>query len=228
VRILDSCDKEEGEYRRIPAPNVSADLDDPYAMVPETQRQPSSSTPLSARLPQVAPLSQYFLLMDVNNVLLATYFGIIGKEKVKSTHTRVRDGLREFLVHCASNFNVVLWTKMNAENLECHFATIFLHAPELGKDCPRFAQNWYDVSTYTDLDNVERPFFLKHIACLLGDSMGLGGQGATAENTLFVDDSSYKNVLNNPYNAIHPVTFTYFMEKIRRRGFTLFISFGPF
>jgi hypothetical protein len=107
MHISDSRDLEDGEYRPTPAPKVSADLDDPYAMVPKTQRQPSSSTPLPARLPQVAPLSQYFLLMDINGVLLATHFGIIGNEKVKSMHTRVRDGLREFLVHCTSNFNVV-------------------------------------------------------------------------------------------------------------------------
>jgi hypothetical protein len=107
VHISDSRHLEDGKYRPIPAPKVSADLDDLYAMVPETQRQPSSSTPLPARLPQVAPLSQYFLLMDINGVLLATHFGIIGKEKVNSMHTRVREKLREFLVHCASNFNVV-------------------------------------------------------------------------------------------------------------------------
>jgi hypothetical protein len=213
VRISDSRDLEDGEYHPTPAPEVSADLDDPYAMVPETQRQPSSTTPLPARLPQVAPLSQYFLLMDINGILLATHFGIIGKEKVKSMHTQVRDGLREFLVHCASNFNVVFWTSMNTDNLERHFATLFLHAPEPGKDCLRFAQNWCDVSTYTDLDNDERLFFLKRIARLLGDSMGLGGQGATAENTLLVDDTPYKNVLNDPYNAVHPMTFTYFSDK---------------
>jgi hypothetical protein len=51
VCISDSCDLEDGEYCLTPAPKVSADLDDPYAMVPETQRQPSSSTPLLARLP---------------------------------------------------------------------------------------------------------------------------------------------------------------------------------
>jgi hypothetical protein len=213
MRISDSRDLEEGDYRPTPTPKVFADLDDPYAMVPETQQQPSSSTPFLTRLPQVAPLSQYFLFMDVNRVLLATHFGIIGKEKVKSMHTRVRDGLREFLVHCVSNFNVVFWTSMNTDNLKCYFAILFSHAPELGKDCPRFAQNWCDVSTYADPDNVERLFFLKCIARLLGDSMGLGGRGATAENTLLMDDTSYKNVLNYPYNAIHPMTFTYFTEK---------------
>jgi hypothetical protein len=166
--------------------------------------------------------------MDVNGVLLATHFGIIGKEKVKSMHTRVKDGLREFLVHCASNFNVVLWTSMNTNNLEYHFATIFSHAPELGKDCPRFAQNWYDVSTYTDPDNVERPFFLKCIARLLGDSMGLGRRGARAENILLVDDTPSKNVLNDPYNPVHPVTFTYFSKKNTKKRPYLTYQLWPF
>jgi hypothetical protein len=45
--------------------------------------------------------------MDVNGVLLATHFGQIAKEKVKSHHTRVRDGLRESLLLCVFNFTVV-------------------------------------------------------------------------------------------------------------------------
>jgi hypothetical protein len=120
VRISDSRDLEDGEYLPTPAPQVFPDLDDPYAIVPDLPRQPSSSTPLPARLPQVAPLSQYFLLMDINGVLLATFFGIIGKEKVNSMHTRVREKLRDFLLLCTSNFNVVFWTSMNTNNLERH------------------------------------------------------------------------------------------------------------
>jgi hypothetical protein len=89
--------------------------------------------------------------MDVNGVPLATHFGQIGKEKVKSHHTRVRDGLREFLLLCVSNFTVVFWSSMNVENLKCHIATLLSHVPVLGPDCLRFAQNWCDVSTYTNL-----------------------------------------------------------------------------
>jgi hypothetical protein len=228
VRISDSRDLEDGEYLPTLAPKVSADLDDLYAMVPEPQRQPSSSTPLPARLPQVAPLSQYFLLMDINGILLATHFGIIGKEKVNSMHIRVREKLREFLVHCTSNFNVVFWTSLNTDNLERHFATFFSHAPELGQDCLRFAQNWCDVSTYTDPNNKERPFFLKRISRLLGDSMGLGGLGATVKNTLLVDDTPYKNVLNDPYNAVHPLTFTYFTAKNTKKRPYLTYQLWPF
>jgi hypothetical protein len=228
VRISDSRDLEDGEYLPTPALQVSADLDDPYAIVSEPQRQPSSSTPLPTRLPQVAPLSQYFLLMDINGILLATYFGIIGKEKINSMHTRVREKLREFLVHCTSNFNVVFWTSMNTDNLERHFAILLSHALELGQDCPRFAQNWCDVSTYTNPNNKERLFFLKRISHLLEDSMGLGGRGATAENTLLVDDTPYKTVLNDPYNAIHPLTFTYFTEKNTKKRPYLTYQLWPF
>jgi hypothetical protein len=106
---------------------------------------------------------------------------------------------------------------MKAENLERHFATLLTHAPELGKDCLSFSQNWCDESTYRNPDNEGRPFFLKCLARLLGDSMDLAGRGATVENTLLVDDSPYKNVLNNPYNAVHPLTFSYFMEKSTKK-----------
>jgi hypothetical protein len=219
---------EDGEFRKSPPPKVSGDLDDSYAMVPETQRQPSSSTAFSTQQPQVAPLMQYFLVMDVNGVLLATYFGQIGKEKAPSHHTQVSEKLRDFLVLCVSNFTMVFWSGMKAENLERHFATFFSHAPELGKDCLRFAQNWCDVSTYTDPDNEGRPFFLKCLARLLGDSMGLAGRGATVENILLLDDSPYKNVLNDPYNAIHPLTFMYFTEKSTKKKPYLIHQLWPF
>ena len=176
-----------------------------------------SSIALSMQQPQVAPLSQYFLVMDVNGVLLAIYFDQIGKEKAPSHHTRVREKLKDFLVLCVSNFIVVFWSSMRTEYLKHHFATLFSHAPELGKDCLRFAQNWCDVSTYTDPDNEGRPFFMKSLARLLSNSMGLAGWGATVENILLVDDLPYKNLLNDSYNVVHPLTFTYFMEKSTKK-----------
>ena len=69
---------------------------------------------------------------------------------------------------------------------------------------------------------------MKPLACLLGDSMGLGGRCATMENTLLVDDSSNKNVLNDPYNAVHPVIFTYFIEKITKKKPYLVRQLWPF
>jgi hypothetical protein len=51
VRMVDAPILEDGEYRPIAAPKVSGDLDDPYAIVPETQRQPTFSTTLPAQQP---------------------------------------------------------------------------------------------------------------------------------------------------------------------------------
>ena len=191
------------------------------SLIPGTQAQPSSSTPLMMQIQQVAPVSEYFLLMDINGVLISTFYGMVGKEKTNSMHTRVRDGLRDFLLRCVSNFTVVFWTSMNSDNLERHFRTILSHVPELFEDCPRFAQNWCDRSTYVDPANVDRPWFLKRIARLLGDSAGYGGRGATMENTLLVDDTPYKNVLNDPYNAVHPQTFTFTSEKRKKKPYLL-------
>ena len=77
--------------------------------------------------------------MNVNGNPLATHFGQIGKEKVKSHHTRVRDGLREFLLLYMSNFTVVFWSSMNVENLECYIAILLSHVTQLGPDFLRFA-----------------------------------------------------------------------------------------
>jgi hypothetical protein len=56
VEIGDLPEMEDGEFWKSPPPKVFGDLDDPYAMVPETQRQPSSISALPTHQPQVAPL----------------------------------------------------------------------------------------------------------------------------------------------------------------------------
>jgi hypothetical protein len=43
-----------------------------------------------------------------------------------------------------------------------------------------------------------------------------------------VDDSPYKNILNDPYNAIHPLTFLYFTEKSTKKKSYLINQLWPF
>jgi hypothetical protein len=52
----------------------------------ESNLQPSSNSVLASLQVQVALISQYFLLLDVNGILLATHYGQIGKERVKLYH----------------------------------------------------------------------------------------------------------------------------------------------
>ena len=58
--------------------------------------------------------------------------------------------------------------------------------------------------------------------------MDLGGRGAIVENTLLVDDTPYKNVLNDPYNAVHSVTFTYFSERGTKKKSYLILQLWSF
>ena len=53
VGIGDLSEVEDGDFRKLPPPKVSSDLDNPYAMVLETQRQPSSSTALPTHQPRI-------------------------------------------------------------------------------------------------------------------------------------------------------------------------------
>ena len=69
---------------------------------------------------------------------------------------------------------------------------------------------------------------MKRLTRLLGNSMGLAGRGVIIENTLLVDDSPYKNVLNDPYNVVHPLTFTYFTKKSINKKPYLIHQLWPF
>jgi hypothetical protein len=52
-----------------------------------------------------------------------------------------------------------------------------------------------------------QPYFLKTLAALFNNPEGLQDMGAHPENTLLVNDSSYKNIKNNMWNAVHPTIF---------------------
>ena len=48
---------------------------------------------------------------------------------------------------------------------------------------------------------------MKPLDTLFDHPEGLKGTGATVENTLLIDDSPYKNVRNDMWNAVHPSPF---------------------
>jgi hypothetical protein len=52
-----------------------------------------------------------------------------------------------------------------------------------------------------------QPYFLKTLTTVLTNPDGLRDTSARPENTLLVDDSPYKNVRNNIWNAVHPTMF---------------------
>ena len=75
--------------------------------------------------------------------------------------------------------------------------------------CKTFDQSWCDTMTKADGTPLskERPYFLKTLATLFNSPNGLRNTGAGPENTLLINDSSYKNVRNNRWNAVHRTPF---------------------
>lgn len=72
---------------------------------------------------------------------------------------------------------------------------------ELGSACKRFGQSLSDACLYEDL--------VKHLAQLVEHVYGLLEDGATVEkkkNTLLIDGMSYKNIKNNSFSVVHPLT----------------------
>ena len=72
--------------------------------------------------------------------------------------------------------------------------------------CHSYAQEWCDLICDSSGAPVsEGPyFFVKTLDTLFQHPDGLKGSGASADNTLLIDDSPYKNVRNNIWNVVHP------------------------
>ena len=85
--------------------------------------------------------------------------------------------------------------------------------PFFPENCLWFGMDLCGESTCKDPQYPTRPTLLKFLSLLLNRSTQLQDGGATQENTLLIDDTPYKNVLNNPYTAIHPSTYTKFTER---------------
>ena len=141
-----------------------------------------------------------------------------GINKKQST-CRPRPGLKPFLDFCIqAGFEIVFWSCVAERNLDSCFQMIREYAPGINENCLRFAQEMCDECEYKDPKNPSRRYFLKRLARLVDSPHGLLGKGATIDNCLLIDDTSYKNILNNPYLAVYPPTCTTNSEKKLKPG----------
>ena len=80
---------------------------------------------------------------------------------------------------------------------------------EMSRDvqrCRLYDQEWCDLICDSNGAPIsEGPyFFVKTLDTLFLHPDGLKGSGASADNTLLIEDSPYKNIRNNMWNAVHP------------------------
>ena len=183
-------------------------------------------SPALSPAPEVA-LNKYFLVFNLNGTLIHFLPGRIqpGSKEMKKSQRRARPGLREFLNFCLDcEFEIIFWSCVKEDNLIPRIKYIQDRVPRLPEDCLTFGQNLCRESNYRDPAFPNRPVLLKPLSLLLKRSTKLQALGATVENTLLIDDTPYKNVLNNPYNALHPPTCTMYTERKLKPGVKPFLN----
>lgn len=159
--------------------------------------------------------SKKLLVLDVNGLLVDTYFH---KEPLpdESPHARVgsfyvykRPFCEEFLQFCLDNFMVGVWSSAREYNVNNLVDYVF------GDTKEKLVFTWHQ-SDCTDVglkspDNQRKPLFLKELSKLwrkvkVDLPWSEGDYGPS--NTLLVDDTPYKAILNPPNTAIFPRSYT--------------------
>ena len=72
-----------------------------------------------------------------------------------------------------------------------------------------FDQDWCDLICDSNGAPVSEGtyFFIKTLDTLFHHPDGVKGSGTSADNTLLIDDSPYKNVRNNMWNVVHLLSY---------------------
>ena len=151
-------------------------------------------------------IDTYFLILNMNGLLLEKRPFLNGCNRIYS----LREDVGEFLEFCMRNFEAVFWSCCNQRNLKAMFQAL---KNVCSRNCWREVQRccsydheWCDLICDSSGAPInEGPyFFVKTLDTLFQHPDGLKGSGASANNTLLIDDSSYKNVRNNMWNVVHP------------------------
>ena len=162
--------------------------------------------------PEVGPtpfLDSYFLILDMNGLLLEKRPSLNGRDRLYT----LREDVGEFLEFCFKSFEVALWSCCNQKNLKSMIQSLKCTCtPSLTQQlqrCRTFDQDWRDVVCHSNSDPItEGPyFFVKPLDTLFDHPDGLKGSGASVENTLLIDDSPYKNGRNGMWSAVHTLPF---------------------
>ena len=145
----------------------------------------------------------------MNGFLLEKRPSLNGRDRVYS----YREDVGEFLEFCMRNFEVVFWSCCNQRNLKSMFQALknvcSRNCTREVQRCRAFDLDWCNLICDTSGAPVsEGPYFFgKTLDTLFQHPDGLKGSGATTDNTLLIDDSPYKNVRNNMWNAVHSLPY---------------------
>ena len=158
--------------------------------------------------------TRYFLLNEIDGLLMWQFFGRVGplRDSLRLTiqremHYFLRPGLKEFLEFCLINFEVIFWTTVDTKTLAPQYEKLLHACPALGENRATLGRRWCDQSTYLNPVTKKYDNYLKWLDRVLMDKRCLGKYCHLRDYFLLVDLLAYWNVLNNPFSAYHPTTY---------------------
>jgi len=170
---------------------------------------------VGADVAMAVPIKKKLLVLDVNGLLVETYFQF---EKLPEEHrpdgkvgrffVYRRPFCDEFLEFCFENFVVGIWSSAQQHNVDRLVDFIF------GDLKKKLLFSWHQIDcTDTGLktpENTRKPLFLKELSKLWNkvrpDLPWEEGEYGPC-NTLLIDDSPYKALRNPPHTAVFPYPY---------------------
>ena len=143
------------------------------------------------------PPKEYTVILDLNGLLINRIYHRI------NPRIDVRPGLTDFLVWLFSRARVLFWSSATHRNMSSLLRMVLSGTGFGVRGVTFFSQGDCIESDYKDPKKSDKPFFLKSLDTLM-DMKEID----SVDYTLLIDDSPIKNLMNNPYNAIHPRTWS--------------------
>ncbi|KAL2622997.1 hypothetical protein R1flu_003202 [Riccia fluitans] len=183
-----------------------------------------------AGIDKMVATSKKLLVLDVNGLLLDTYFQAEQlperphDAKVNRFYVYKRNGCEDFVQFCLENFTVGVWSSAREHNVHSLVEFMFKESME------KLAFIWHqEHCTDTKLkhpENKYKPVFLKELSklwdkCDPALPWEKGDFGPS--NTVLIDDSPYKALRNPPHTGIFPKSYkatdpedSYLVEELRK------------
>jgi hypothetical protein len=151
----------------------------------------------SEQIQLVVEVSDYHLIFDLNGVLVA-----IGEGQIRSHLIVLKHGLKEFLSTCKKKFTMYIWSSVMKRNFSTHLDIIVKKISVLLPSSKILDQTLCFINDHFLLEAHNKHVFHKN----LKDFFHLF-PNFPFENTLLVDNTFHKNMLNPPCSAIFFKTF---------------------
>ena len=161
-------------------------------------KKTASKVPTPNKVAKVTTPRIYHVVFDLNGVLVHRGEYVQGLQR----DIKVRLGCLNFLKWVLENATVSFWSSVVPKNMAEILKQFWTSEALIPKGLLTLTQSSCYKSTFKHLENPQKPIFVKDLLVYNARAMP-----KSPRDVLLVDDTPLKNVLNDPFSAVHPPTW---------------------